>query len=94
MFHKTQLKEAYKTLRIGSDWIRWLEDDLGISRSTLDTLAALALAINFTDLIISTPKKVKTYFTLQIQYFRTLFWDDIMIICWWKLSKQTGFFSV
>ena len=25
---------------VGPDWIRWLEDDLGISRSTLDTLAA------------------------------------------------------
>ena len=39
MFDKRQLKEAYKTLKIGSDWIRWLEDDLGISQSTVDTLA-------------------------------------------------------
>ena len=40
MFDKRQLKEAYKALKIWSDWIRWLEDDLEISRSTLDTLAA------------------------------------------------------
>ena len=55
MFDKRQLKEAYKTLKIGSDWIRldqmtwgwfedrpawgWLKDDLGLSRSTLDNLA-------------------------------------------------------
>ena len=28
-----------------------------------------------------------------VQYFRTLFWDDITIICWWKLSKQTSYSS-
>ena len=27
-----------------------------------------------------------------VRYFRTLFWDD-MIICWWKLSKQTSYWS-
>ena len=44
MFDKIQLKEAYKAYKVGSDWIRldhmtwgWLEDDLGISQSTLDT---------------------------------------------------------
>ena len=26
-------------------------------------------------------------------YFRTLFWDNITIICWWKLSKQTSYWS-
>ena len=54
MFDKRQIKLAYKTFKIESDWIRldqigsdWIrlvqigsEDDLGISRSTLDTLAA------------------------------------------------------
>jgi hypothetical protein len=61
MFDKRQLKEAYKTLKIGSDWIRLdqigsdrirldqigsePEDDLGISRSTLDTFAACFLKI-------------------------------------------------
>ena len=25
--------------------------------------------------------------------FGTIFWDDIMIICWWKLSKQTSYWS-
>ena len=28
-----------------------------------------------------------------VRYFRTLFWDDITIICWWKLSKQTSYWS-
>ena len=27
------------------------------------------------------------------RYFRKLFWDDIEIICWWKLSKQTSYWS-
>ncbi len=37
--------------------------------------------------------------TLQIcscpflQYFRTLFWDHITTICWWKLSKETSYWS-
>ena len=41
----------------------------------------------------------KTCSCLFVRYFHTLFWDDITIICWWKLSKQTsywpktGFFS-
>ena len=35
--------EAHRSLQIGSDWIRL--DDLGISRSTLDTLAACFLTI-------------------------------------------------
>ena len=38
MFDKGQLKEAYKTLKIRSDWIRWLEDDLRMTFK--DTLAA------------------------------------------------------
>ena len=29
-----------------------------------------------------------------VRYFRTLFWDDITIICWWKLSKQTSYKTV
>ena len=28
-----------------------------------------------------------------VWYFCTLFWDDITIICWWKLSKQTFYWS-
>ena len=28
-----------------------------------------------------------------VGYFRTLFWDDITKICWWKLSKQTSYWS-
>ena len=47
MFDKRQLKEAYKTLEIGSDWIRldqigldWIRLEQIGSRSTLDTLAA------------------------------------------------------
>ena len=28
-----------------------------------------------------------------VWYFCTLFWDDITIICWWKLSKQTSYWS-
>ena len=40
MFDKKQVKEAFKTLKIGSDWIKWLEDDLEIAQSTLDTLVA------------------------------------------------------
>ena len=46
MFDKRKLKEVYETLKIGSDWIRLLEDDLGILRSTLDTLAACCLKEN------------------------------------------------
>ena len=26
-----------------------------------------------------------------VWYFCTLFWDDITIICWWKLSKRTSY---
>ena len=43
--------------------------------------------------------RTKTCSCPFVRYFRTLFWDDIMIICWWELSKQisywskTGFFS-
>ena len=28
-----------------------------------------------------------------VWYFCTLFWDDITIISWWKLSKQTSYWS-
>ena len=28
-----------------------------------------------------------------VRYFHTLFWDDIAIICWWKLSEQTSHLS-
>ena len=28
-----------------------------------------------------------------VQYFCTLFWDDTTIICWWRLSKQTSYWS-
>ena len=28
-----------------------------------------------------------------VRYFCTLVWDDITIICWWKLSKQTSYWS-
>ena len=28
-----------------------------------------------------------------VRSFCTLFWDDITIICWWKLSKQTSYWS-
>ena len=27
------------------------------------------------------------------RYFCTLLWDDIAIICWWKLRKQTSYWS-
>ena len=28
-----------------------------------------------------------------VRFFRTLVWDDFMIICWWKLSKKTSYWS-
>ena len=35
----------------------------------------------------------KTYSCPFVQYFRTLFWDDITMISWWKLSKQISYWS-
>ena len=29
----------------------------------------------------------------SVWYFCKIFWDNIMIICWWKLSKQTSYWS-
>ena len=38
----------------------------------------------------SVPKNCSCPF---VRYFRMLFWDDITIICWWILSKQTSYWS-
>ena len=35
-------------------------------------------------------RTLKTCSCPSVRYFRTIFWDDIMIIRWWKLSKQTS----
>ena len=37
--------------------------------------------------------KLETCSCSFVRYFRMLFWDDITIICWWKLSKQTSYWS-
>ena len=42
---------------------------------------------------VKTIPRLKTCPCSFAQYFHTLFWDDIVIICWWKLSKQTSYWS-
>ena len=37
--------------------------------------------------------ELKTCSCLFVRYFCTLFWDDITIISWWKLSKQSSYWS-